>query len=421
MTGRPLRLLVPFGAAFFLFAVLLNSVGPVILQSIQSFGVSKADASLLEGFKDLPIAAASFLVGSLLPRIGYRRGTVIALAAVGLSCAVTPLVGAFWVLKLQFAVVGMAFAAVKTAIYVIVGLVAGDARTHASVTNTLEAVFTLGVLSSFWLFSLFIDPRAPGSTGWLRVYPWLAGAAAIIALAVALSPLDERAARPADSHVAERAASMPLLLREPFVLAFLAAAFLDVLVEQSINTWLPTLNREVLGLSSTLAVQLASLYAVGLAAGRLGCAPLLRRVGWARVLAIGVMAAGVLMGAVVLVMRPAPAGLAARWRDLPPTAYALPAVGLLLAPVYPTLCSAVLSALVPARHPAMTALILISSALGGTLGSAITGRVFAVLSGRVAFLAIVAPMLGLLLAALAFDAALRRAPPSRPEPEPAHA
>ncbi len=408
MSDRRLRVLLPFALTFFLFALLLNSVGPVILQSIQSFGVSKTDASLLEGFKDLPIAFASFFVGALLPRIGYRRATVASLIAVALACAATPMVGAFWMLKLLFVAVGVAFAAVKTSIYVIVGLVTDGPRSHASVTSTLEGVFMLGVLSSFWLFSLFIDPRAPHSTHWLQVYPWLAGAAAVVALIVALSPLDERSALAQDASSSGLALAMPRLLTEPFVLAFLACAFLDVLVEQSINSWLPTFNREVLSLSSTLAVQLASLYAVGIAAGRLAAGLILRRAAWVWVVGLGLVVSGLVMGGVIAIIGPVRMGLAAGWRDLPPTAYALPMVGLLLAPIYPTLCSAVLSALPPARHSAMTGLILISSALGGTLGSAITGRVFAALSGKVAFLAIIPSMLGLLIAALIFDASLKR-------------
>ncbi len=55
------------------FAILLNSVGTVILQSIYTFGVDKPQASLLELFKDLPIAITSFLVASFLPLLGYRR------------------------------------------------------------------------------------------------------------------------------------------------------------------------------------------------------------------------------------------------------------------------------------------------------------------------------------------------------------
>ncbi len=408
MTLQRLRTLLPFALTFFLFAALLNSVGPVILQSTLSLGVSKTDASLLEGFKDLPIAIASFVVASLLPRFGYRRAAIVGLVAVALACAATPFVATFWMLKLQFAVVGMAFAAVKTAIYVIVGLVTDDARSHASVTSTLEGVFTLGILSSFWLFSLFIDPKAPHSLGWLNVYPWLAGGALLTAVIVALSPLDEHSARVHEATMREFVLAMPRLLVEPFILAFLACAFLDVLVEQSINSWLPTFNREVLSLPATLAVQLASLYAVGLAVGRLGASFILRRTSWIWVLGFGLVLSGLLMGGVIAIIAPARAGLLASWRDLPLTAYALPMVGLLLAPIYPTLCSAVLSALPPARHSAMTGLILISSALGGTIGSAITGRVFAALSGKIAFLAIIPSMLGLLIAALIFNASLRR-------------
>ena len=228
---------------------------------------------------------------------------------------------------------------------------------------------------------------------------------------MALSPLDERSARLHDTTLADFVLAMPRLLTQRFVLAFLACAFLDVLVEQSINSWLPTFNREVLNLSATLAVQLASLYAVGLAVGRLAGGVVLRRIGWVSVIGVGVVLSGLLMGGVVTVISPVRSGLMAGWRDLPFTAYALPMVGLLLAPIYPTLCSAVLSALPPARHSAMTGLILISSALGGTIGSAITGRVFAALSGKIAFLAIIPSMLGLLIAAMIFNASLKQTAP----------
>ena len=45
---------------YFVFAFLLNSVGTVILQVQRSMEISKASASILEGFKDIPIAIASF-------------------------------------------------------------------------------------------------------------------------------------------------------------------------------------------------------------------------------------------------------------------------------------------------------------------------------------------------------------------------
>ena len=56
---------------YFVFAILLNSVGTVILQVQNNFGVHQGSASTLEAFKDLSIAIASFLVASFVVRIGY--------------------------------------------------------------------------------------------------------------------------------------------------------------------------------------------------------------------------------------------------------------------------------------------------------------------------------------------------------------
>ncbi|MCH5596737.1 hypothetical protein [Niabella ginsengisoli] len=46
---------------YFVFAILLNSVGIVIAKSINVYGVNEKAASALEAFKDLPIAIVSFL------------------------------------------------------------------------------------------------------------------------------------------------------------------------------------------------------------------------------------------------------------------------------------------------------------------------------------------------------------------------
>ena len=39
---------------YFVFAILLNSVGIVILKSLENYGVDEIQASALEWFKDLP-------------------------------------------------------------------------------------------------------------------------------------------------------------------------------------------------------------------------------------------------------------------------------------------------------------------------------------------------------------------------------
>jgi fucose permease len=400
------RMVVGLTLTYMIFAMLLNSVGTVILQSIQGFGIDKAQASTLEAFKDLPIAVASFLVASALPRLGYRRAMMLGLSLVALACAGMPLLRAFWMVKLLLFTVGVSFALVKVSVYSSIGLLTGDERAHAGLTSTIEGWFMVGILGSAWLFAAFIDPQVPGAPSWLNVY-WVIAAlcAAVIAL-LAGARMDERAAR--DGHaVGESFADMLRLLARPLVGVFLVSAFLYVLMEQAINTWLPTFNREILHLPTTLSVQAASIFAGSLALGRLGGGVLLRRLPWFRVLATCVLA----MAALVLLALPLAADVRPRegasWWNAPAAAYVFPLIGLLMAPIYPTINSAVLSALPKARHAGMTGLIVVFSALGGTTGSFVTGQVFARFDGSRAFYLLLLPM-ALLLAALALlDRAVR--------------
>ena len=84
------RILLALFLIYFVFAILLNSVGTVILQSIQSFGVTKLEAGRLEAYKDLPIAITSFIIASFLPRVGYRRAMIIVLVLEGVAAALMP-------------------------------------------------------------------------------------------------------------------------------------------------------------------------------------------------------------------------------------------------------------------------------------------------------------------------------------------
>ena len=101
------RMVVALATIYMVFAILLNSVGTVILQSIHTFGIDKPQASLLELFKDLPIAITSFLVASFLPRLGYRRAMMLALCIVGSACVLMPLYPSFHTTELLFTCVGV--------------------------------------------------------------------------------------------------------------------------------------------------------------------------------------------------------------------------------------------------------------------------------------------------------------------------
>src|SRR3569623_3213761 len=94
------RMIVALALTYAVFAVLLNSVGTVILQSIESFHVTKSGASSLEGFKDLSLAATSFLLAAQLPRFGLRRAMLAALGLVAIACLAMQQERGFWTTRL---------------------------------------------------------------------------------------------------------------------------------------------------------------------------------------------------------------------------------------------------------------------------------------------------------------------------------
>lgn len=395
------RLIVGLALTYAIFAVLLNSVGTVILQSIELFGVTKGAASSLEGFKDLSIAATSFLLAAQLPRFGLRRAMIGALALVTIACLAMPLAAGFWTTRLMFLAVGVGFGVAKVSVYSFVGLLTDSSARHASLLNVIEGVFMLGVLSGYWIFAAFINPADPADLHWLSVFYGLAGASLVALVLLVLTRFDESAVEetPSAAHGAgTKFAEMVALAWRPLSLTFIAAIFCYVLVEQGIGSWLPTFNRELLGLSAQMSVQAASIFAVCLALGRLGAGVIVRRTGWFP------LVCGCLVGmaAVIVAVLPLAAahhGPVTGWAGAPLAAYLLPMIGLLMAPIYPALNSAILSAMPQREQPAMVGLIVVFSALGGTTGSFIVGHIFAAFQGTTAFYVLLAPIAALAVAA----------------------
>jgi FHS family glucose/mannose:H+ symporter-like MFS transporter len=396
------RMIVALALIYMIFAILLNSVGTVILQAIYSFGVSKPQASMLELFKDLTIAITTFAVASFLPLLGYRRAMMLSLAIVGGACVLMPLYPSFHTTELLFTCIGISFALAKVAVYSSIGLLTSNKAEHGRMTNTIEGLFMVGVLAGGWIFSAFIDHAAPANLVWLNVYWLLAALCAAVIVLLATSQLDESAAHTDRTNsIRGSLLEMLSLFVRPLVYVFLISAFLYVLIEQSFGTWLPTFNNEVLKLPNAMSIQLASILAGMTAIGRLGAGQVLRRMHWYVLLNVCVVG----MGLLVMLTLPLAENVVARpdvgWFNAPIAAYLIPLIGLLMAPIYPVINSVALSSLPKPAHAAMTGLIVIFSALGGTLGSRITAIVFSRFNGIDAFYFSLIPM-GLVLIALFF-------------------
>lgn len=371
---------------YFVFAMLLNSVGTVILQVQSNYGVSESSASVLEAFKDLSIAIVSFLVASYITRIGYKRAMLIALAFIASVCLLMPSVGGFAMTKLLFAATGTCFALIKVSVYGTIGLVTSDKKEHASFMNFIESFFMVGILTGYFVFSGFVDDNNRQSTAWLNVYYILAGISLVAFLLLLSTSLDESKIKAEEGKSFwEDFVEMMRLAIVPLVMVFIASVFIYVLIEQSIMSWLPTFNSKVLHLSTTLSIQMASILAASTALGRFAAGIVLRKIHWFYVLVLCLVAAATLVLVAIPLAQQVNTTEITSWAHAPLAAFVFPLIGLFIAPIYPAINSVILSSLPVRQHGAMSGLIVIFSALGGTTGSVITGHIFEAYGGQTAF------------------------------------
>ncbi len=401
--GEKLRIKIALFLNYFVFAILLNSVGAVILQVQRNFDVTKSAASILEGFKDLPIAIASFLLASLLPKLGLKKSMLIALALVTLACLVMPSANEFWYFKILFLVIGVSFALIKITVFATIGLITNTQNEHSSLMSSIEGFFMVGVLLGNVLFSLFVDDASPQSTTWLNVYWILAGLSVLAFILLLSTKLDESEAVIEDRSLAEDFMAMLKLIVLPLILVFISSVFLFALIEQSFQTWTPTFYSDILSVPASMAIQAGAILAGAFAIGRLLAGFILKKVNWLKVVLFCICGAALM----VLISLPLAKNVGVseniNWFSAPLVAYVFPLMGLFLAPIYPIINSVTLSALPKHMHASMSGLIVVFSALGGTAGSMITGNIFEHFNGQTAFYLSLIPMALLAIAILLFN------------------
>ena len=379
---------------YFVFAILLNSVGILIQKSINTYHVDELKASSLEAFKDLSIAFVSFLVGSFLPRLGFKKGMLIALALVFAGCIGMYFGNSFTAVRVLFACVGISFAVIKVSVYSMIGLITNNDKEHKSVLTSIESFFMIGIATGFVVFPLFYSDTDPDA--WLRIYLLLAVLIAISFFILFFSNFKLNYQVPGSS-VREDFIEMIKLLKRPLVLVFAVAAFMYVMMEQGIMSWLPTFNEKVLHLPERTSVYMAIILMLSIALGRYVSSLLVKRVHWLAILATCLIGAALM----VLFVLPQTQHLQPKeiltLKDVPVIAYVFPLIGFFLAPIYPLVNSFVLSATEKMFHSPMASLLVFFSAVGGTLGSRLVGYLFKNIGGQKAFYFSLIPMTVLMI------------------------
>jgi fucose permease len=383
---------------YFVFAALLNSVGILVERSQEVYGVLKADAAILEPFKDLSIAFVSFLIGSFLPKLGYKKGILISLVLVFIGCIGMYLGNSFWAVKILFAITGMTFAIIKVAVYALIGYVTENKKDHSQLMSLIETVFMVGIIFMYVVFPLFFDDNDPDA--WLRGYLLMAVLIAVAFFIVLRSKFDIPVSLK-NTSVGEDLKAMFKLFLNPLIWIFAIFAFFYVMTEQGIMTWLPTFNKETLHIDPKLATQMAVILMASFAVGRFITGLLVKYIKWIFIAVTGILCAAILVLIVLPMASKVPEMQVSSFADLPLVSFLFPMIGLFLAPLYPLISSTVLSATQKSDHSALAGILTFVSALGGTLGSIIIGNLFDVLGGNKVFYLSLIPMT-IILTALFF-------------------
>jgi fucose permease len=392
---------------YFVFAILLNSVGIVIAKSINVYHVSESQASLLEAFKDLPIAIVSFIVASFLPRFGYKKAMLTGLAIVFFGCLLIISGNTFFYTKILFLSIGISFALIKLSVYSLIGIITTSKKEHASLMSSIEGFFMVGIAFAYFLFPAFYSDT--DENAWLNVYYLLSGLIILSFVFLLFSKIEYTIEAIGTNLKEDLLGSLKLILI-PLVLVFLASAFFFVMIEQGIMTWLPTFNEKIFNFSEQLSVQMASILALSLALGRFIAGYLTKFMSWVYLVIICVVISGVILLSVLPQLKVDIESLneIKSITEVPMLGFILPLIGLFIAPIYPLLNSTVLSSLPKSLHSPMSGLIIIFSALGGTIGSRIVGELFESIGGANAFYFLLVPMVLLIVFVILIDKISKR-------------
>jgi len=379
---------------YFVFAILLNSVGILIQKSINTYHVDELKASSLEAFKDLSIAFVSFFVGSFLPRLGFKKGMLIALALVFIGCLGMYFGNSFTSVRVLFACVGISFAVIKVSVYSMIGVITNTDKEHKSVLSSIESFFMVGIATAFIIFPLFYSDTDPNA--WLRIYVVIAALVAASFVILLTADFNVKYEIPGTSITGDFI-QMIKLLKRPLVIVFAVAAFMYVMTEQGIMSWLPTFNEKVLHLPEKASVFMAVILMLSIALGRYLTSFLVKKISWIVLLGACLLGAASMVIFILPQTQSLQPGVISSLKDVPVIAYVFPLIGFFLAPIYPLINSFVLSATEKVFHSPMASLLVFFSAIGGTLGSRLVGYLFKNIGGQKAFYFSLIPMTVLLV------------------------
>jgi fucose permease len=322
---------------FAMFAMTTDSVGLIIPEVIRTLQLSLTAAGTFQYATMTGIAVAGLFLGSLADRFGRRRTIVVGLVLFAAACWLLPAGDTLGFFAALLGLSGLAIGIFKTGALALIGDMSRSTAEHTSIMNAAEGFFAVGAIVGPALLARLLA----GGLSWKWLYVIAGGLCAALVVLALLVDYPEAPRRAASGSTGGTTAA----LRDPYVLAFSAGAFLYVAVEAAIYVWMPTLLAGYTGGAATVAAYSLSIFFLLRAAGRFLGAWMLRQARWQLVLAVF---SGCILACFALTVA---GGIS--WGVV-----LLPLSGLFMSVIYPTINSKGISCVRKADHGAAAGVIL---------------------------------------------------------------
>jgi fucose permease len=332
---------------FAMFAMTTDSVGTVIPRVIAEFRLGLTAGGAFQYATMSGIGIAAIGLGFLADRFGRKATILGGLVLFGVSSA---LFAAghdflFFVALLFFS--GLGIGIFKSGALALIGDLSRSTREHARTMNLIEGFFGVGAIVGPAIVAYLLQTGAS--------WKWIYLVAAMLCGLLILAATFARFPRPlianeAPTHPAEAIR----LVTDPTALFFGTALMLYVAAEAAIYVWAPTYLALYAGEWQWLVPYAVSIFFVLRAAGRFLGVWLLSRLDWSAVI-FGCSAAMALLFWVAVA-----GGRAA-------AIFALPATGLFMSVLYPTINSTGISCFDKGRHGSVAGLLLFFTCLSAVL------------------------------------------------------
>lgn len=333
-------------AMFATFAMTTDPVGTVIPEVIREFRLQLTAGGSFQYATMSGIGIAAVGLGFLADRIGRKVTILLGLTAYGAASALFAAGHDFLFFVALLFASGLGIGIFKAGALALIGDLSRSTAEHRTTMNLVEGFFGVGAIVGPAIVAAVVADGA----SWKWVYLIAGMLCGVLVLVTALAHFP----RPAAATERASAAEALRLVGDPAALFFATALMLYVGAEAAVYVWAPTYLAGYAGPSAWLAPYAVALFFVLRAGGRFVGVWLLARFEWSVVLVLCCGAMAALFWAAVLGGRGA-------------AVWALPASGLFMSVLYPTINSTGISCFDKRRHGAVAGLLLFFTCVSAVL------------------------------------------------------